>query len=137
VRLLAPGDLPCITSPLGPGAFGWSGTVGNGVLVQNYTQVGHLVFHEIEFTWGSTTSHPVQTQSFTLPNQGAMNSLTSRMVGTASMGGGSGIIELGAVLTAAGNVLVINRYNGGFWSNTVPTTWTTGHILTMSLCYHI
>ena len=45
----------------------WSGTIGNGTLNGAWQRIGRTVNVRINITWGTTTTHPVASQQFSVP----------------------------------------------------------------------
>ena len=115
---------------------GWTGTLGNGVLVAKYMRVNKFVRFRIQLTWGTTTSHGASSQAFALPTAAHSDY-------AANMHMGNGLaLDLSTVafnnitvgwLTST-SIFMLGTANTSV-SNTVPWTWATGDKLSLSGTY--
>jgi hypothetical protein len=109
-------------------------TIGNGTWASSYIQIGKTVHLKVRFTLGSTSAI-TGAATFSLPV-----TATGFGYGTANLNAGSNYFGV-SVISGTANV-VANAINaagtyavGSSTSATVPATWATGHIISLSITY--
>lgn len=109
-------------------------TIGNGTWSASYIQIGKTVHLKVRFTFGSTSSIS-GAATFSLPV-----TATGFGYGVANLNRGSNYQGV-ALVSGTGNV-VANAVNASgtyallsSTSSTVPATWTTGDVISLSLTY--
>jgi hypothetical protein len=116
-------------------------TIGNGTVTARYQQIGKLIHVYWKLVWGSTTSltaYPLISFPVTA-NQGDFVTGTS-LLGDAS----AGLAVTGPVFQEAGKTQFQPCYNlanttytnyGYITANTLPFTWTTSDVMTLTFTY--
>jgi hypothetical protein len=113
----------------------WSGTLNNGVLHARFIRHDKLVTVFINLIWGSATTHPSATQTFSLPStvSATFPGLGEWHVSDYGTGFYTGIASI-----SPGSSVVICRLGGGAVteiSDTVPMTWAVNDVLRIRVTY--
>ncbi len=106
-------------------------TIGNGTVSSKYTKVGDLIHLEWSLTWGSTTSATASPTTIGLP-----------FTAGADGAGSASALDLGSaffhpIVFRSTTSMVPRSPSAGSYSGTVPFTWTTGDVLTITTTYKV
>jgi hypothetical protein len=106
-------------------------TIGNGTVSARYTKIGDMVHLEWSLTWGSTTSATASPTTIGLPFTAAAD------------GSGSGVaLDFGSafhhpIISRATASMIPRSASAGSYSGTVPFTWTTNDVLSITTTYKV
>jgi hypothetical protein len=106
-------------------------TIGNGTVSSKYTKVGDLIHLEWSITWGSTTSATASPTTIGLP-----------FTAGADGAGSASALDFGSaffhpIVFRSTTSMVPRSPSAGSYSGTVPFTWTTGDVLTITTTYKV
>lgn len=116
------------------GNTGTANSIGNGVLLGQYTQLGKVVTAQIDLVWGSTTSSGSGLWNFSLPVTSASSAYFvvtwwGRDTGSSDhVGTGYGASTTTFNLVHEGNTL-------GSFNSSTPWTWANTDILRIQVTY--
>lgn len=124
-------------------------TLGNGVVVSRYKQIGKLLHWYGTITWGSSTSSG-GVNTLTLPVAARTGFINHMVIGNGSAIDGANIypvvaklasttqMNLTALTTLSGaNPVFMSIADAYRVSSTVPFTWGNGKILTWDVIYEV
>jgi len=114
----------------------WSGTLGNGTIIGQYTINGDKVDLWILLTWGSTTSHTAATQTFNMPitanaTYGGGGSFYASDTGTRAWSGTTRIAPAGTAMT------LYSSSTSTLVTDAVPHTWANTDTIEIAATYFI
>lgn len=109
-------------------------TLGNGTLSGVYTKIGNLVYMQIKFTWGSTTSLPGAVTFTGLPFTSAIE---TPAYGYCLRQGVGYYFAHTQVLASSTSTAGLSQAGGASVSATSPATWTNGDIFVLSGVYRV
>jgi len=109
-------------------------TIGNGTWSSSYAMVGKTVHLKVRFTLGSTSAI-TGAATFSLPV-----TATGFGYGTANLNTGSNYLGVAAISGTTNVVTNVVNAAGTYavqasTSATVPATWATGHVISLSITY--
>jgi hypothetical protein len=114
--------------------FGSASSIGNGTLVGQYLKVGKLVYVQINFVGGSTTTFGNGAWYFSLPFSNKANFTGKQGFPIGGYVEDAGVASYGINGNRGGSATdIIPAINGVEISRTSPFTWATADILTINL----
>lgn len=121
--------VPTVTGTTNP-------SIGNGVLTGRYLRLGKTIICTIVMQMGSTTTYGSGTWTITLPVASVWASQTDVSMGSAHLFDTSATARKGGQVFNVGQSTVrIVTDSATLVGTTVPWTWATGDVLSLSLLF--